>query len=68
MMKELTCPHCESLKVQKVADSPVKGKWESYRCAECNFVWRSTEDLKGYPKNIAYLRERVMKIYPWPEG
>ncbi|MBI4186686.1 MAG: hypothetical protein HY530_04155 [Chloroflexi bacterium] len=51
------CPRCDSAQVVKVADSPVKGKWEVYRCQGCYYVWRSTEDLSNIDKRIAYWRE-----------
>ncbi len=67
-MKELSCARCESTDIRKVADSPVKGKWEMYRCEACNFIWRSYEDLTLIPKNIDYLRERLTYAYPHPES
>jgi hypothetical protein len=63
-MKGLICARCESNNIEKVADSPVVGKWEAYMCGDCNFMWRSTEDLKHIPKNIDYLRENVIVLYP----
>lgn len=44
-MDELYCPRCQNPQTAKVAESPVKGVFEIYRCKNCNFVWRSTEDL-----------------------
>lgn len=58
-MQALTCPRCDSSEVLKVADSPVKGKFEIYRCTACNYVWRSTEDLSEITKMIEYWRENV---------
>lgn len=56
MMKGLICPRCDSNKVEKVADSPVRGKWEAYSCRECNYVWRSTEDLTNIDRRMEYWR------------
>ena len=58
-MKELICPRCDSPQTSKVADSPVKGKFEVYRCEACNYVWRSTEDLTGIAKHIEHWRSTV---------
>ncbi len=58
-MKALTCPRCDSGQVLKIADSPIKGKFEIYRCEACNYVWRSTEDLSDITKMIGYWRENV---------
>ncbi|MFH1775135.1 MAG: non-oxidative hydroxyarylic acid decarboxylases subunit D [Chloroflexota bacterium] len=63
-MESLTCARCESGNIEKIVDSPLKGKWEVYMCGDCNFTWRSTEDLKNIPRNIDYLRENVMVLYP----
>ena len=47
----------------KIADSPVKGKWEAYRCEECNYVWRSTEDVTDIVKKVEYWRETVVRCW-----
>jgi uncharacterized Zn finger protein len=57
------CPRCGSGQTEKVADSPVKGEWEVYRCRECNYVWRSTEDLTGIDKRIEYLRKTAVHFW-----
>jgi hypothetical protein len=57
------CPRCDTHKTERVADSPVKGKWEVYRCTECNYVWRSTEDLMGIDKRIDYLRKTAVHFW-----
>ncbi|WP_085523671.1 non-oxidative hydroxyarylic acid decarboxylases subunit D [Tuberibacillus sp. Marseille-P3662] len=41
-MKKI-CPRCESEKVEKIAESPVSGKWDMFLCHTCLFSWRSTE-------------------------
>lgn len=51
-MKLPACPRCEADKTLKIADSPVSGKFEIYRCPECNYVWRSIEDLSEISKNM----------------
>jgi hypothetical protein len=40
----MICPRCESKTVKLLAESPVKGAWETYICGTCFFSWRSTED------------------------
>ena len=50
------CPRCDADQTLKVADSPVKGKWEVYRCPKCNYVWRSTESLE----DIVKLTDRII--------
>ncbi|MFC1592711.1 non-oxidative hydroxyarylic acid decarboxylases subunit D [Candidatus Omnitrophota bacterium] len=57
------CPRCDSSDVHKIADSPVKGKFEVYRCEACNYVWRSTEDLTNIDKSIDYFRENAKNYY-----
>lgn len=49
-MESLICPRCDSRQTAKIADSPVKGVFEIYKCKHCNFVWRSTEDLSQLDK------------------
>jgi len=58
-MKAPACPRCDSDETLKLADSPVQGKFEIYRCAACNYVWRSTEDLSDITRMIDYWRENV---------
>jgi transposase-like protein len=62
-MKGLSCPRCDSDRTAKVADSPVKGKWEAYRCGECFYVWRSTEDLTGIHKNVEYWKKTAVRFW-----
>ena len=63
VMSQSTCPRCDTSQVVKIADSPVKGKWEAYRCKECNYVWRSTEDTTNVGKKIKYWRETVARFW-----
>ena len=58
-MKAPTCPRCDSNQTLKVAESPIKGKFEIYRCEACNYVWRSSEDLSDTTKWIEHWRESV---------
>jgi hypothetical protein len=62
-MKPLSCPRCDSAHVEKAADSPVKGKWELYRCKDCWYIWRSTEDLTGIDNRIDYLRKTAARFW-----
>ena len=62
-MTALSCPRCDSVQTTKVADSPVQGKWEAYRCKECNYVWRSTEDLSNITKKVKYWRENASRYW-----
>ncbi len=63
MTKAAACPRCDSTQVRKLADSPIKGKWEVYGCDECNYVWRSTEDLSGIDKRVPYLRQKAVHVW-----
>ncbi len=51
-MSVIPCPRCYSSATIKAGESPVKGKFEVYRCKKCNYVWRSTEDLSGIAKGV----------------
>ena len=57
------CPRCDSSQTVKASDSPIKGKWEVYRCKECSYIWRSTEDLTGIDKRIDYLRKTAVHFW-----
>ena len=57
------CPRCDSSEIEKTADSPIKGKWEIYRCKGCHYVWRSTEDLTGIDKRVEYLRKTAVHFW-----
>lgn len=57
------CPRCDSTKTRKVSDSPIKGKWELYGCANCNFVWRSTEDLTDLDKRVNDLMQKAVRVW-----
>jgi transposase-like protein len=58
-MEKLLCPRCDAGQTMKVADSPVMGVFEVFRCEECNYVWRSTEDLSDITKWIEEWRKGV---------
>ena len=60
-MQSSQCPRCDANEVRKIADSPVKGKFEVYSCGACNYVWRSSEDLTGIDKRIPYWREYAVR-------
>jgi transposase-like protein len=62
-MAALACPRCNSSQTEKASDSPIKRKWEVYRCKECHYVWRSTEDLTGIDKRIEYLRKTAVRFW-----
>ena len=62
-MAASACPRCDTQQIEKVADSPIKGKWEVYRCKECRYVWRSTEDLASIDKRIEYLRKTAVHFW-----
>ncbi|MFC1815013.1 non-oxidative hydroxyarylic acid decarboxylases subunit D [Thermodesulfobacteriota bacterium] len=63
-MVKLICPRCDAEQTEKVADSPLKGKWEVYRCAKCNYVWRSTENLKGITKLTKQMVDHAAPVVP----
>jgi transposase-like protein len=51
------CPRCDSDKTIKAGESPVKGVFEIFSCNNCNYVWRSTEDLTGISQMVEYWRQ-----------
>lgn len=59
-MKE--CPRCGESNLHKLADSPVAGVFTIWGCRECNYVWRSTEDLSGLKKLTKEARERAVDL------
>ena len=60
----LPCPRCDADQTLKVADSPVKGKWEVYRCPECNYVWRSTESFEDIVKLTTRIIDEAIPTVP----
>lgn len=40
----MICPRCESSQATKIFKAPEGACWEIYRCPQCYFVWRSTEE------------------------
>ncbi len=62
--KAPACPRCAAPQTEKVADSPVKGKWEVYRCTKCNYVWRSTEDLKDIARLTKEMLDQTVPTVP----
>jgi predicted Zn finger-like uncharacterized protein len=59
-----TCPRCDAKQTLKIADSPVKGKWEVYRCPKCNYLWRSTETLEGIVKLTGKIIDEAIPTVP----
>ncbi len=57
------CPRCDAQKIVKVADSPIKGKFEVYRRQQCNFVWRSTEKLENVGRLTKQLVDQAVVYY-----
>lgn len=64
MAKLITCPRCDGDEGRKIADSPVKGKWEVYRCPKCNYLWRSSENLKGIVKLTSKMIDEAVPTVP----
>lgn len=62
-MMPSNCPRCDAPRLEKVAESPIKGKWEAYHCQECNYIWRSTEDLSHIVKQWPKWKE--MAVHFW---
>jgi len=56
------CPRCGESHIQKLADSPVAGIFTIWGCRECNYVWRSTEDLSGLKKLTKEAREKAVDL------
>ena len=64
MMKK--CSRCGSEKVDKIADSPVRGAWKLFACKTCNYVWRSTETLEMLGEGVKLSKEDMKKILVLP--
>ena len=62
-MTPSSCPRCDSNQVEKIADSPVKGKWQAYKCQGCNYIWRSTEDTSRVIKRMDYWRKTAIRYW-----
>lgn len=62
-MKVPACPRCDATQTLKIADSPVAGKWEVYRCPSCNFVWRSTEQFDELAKLSSQMVEQAVSFW-----
>ena len=63
-----SCPRCDRTDTEKVADSSVAGVFEVYRCRDCNYVWRNTENLAGIQKYDAELVELARRRPLWDFG
>jgi len=64
MTKLPACPRCDKNQTVKIADSPVQGEWEVYRCPQCNYVWRSTENLEGIAKLTSRMIDEAIPTVP----
>lgn len=64
MTKIPDCPRCDAGQTLKIADSPIKGKWEVYRCPKCNYLWRSTEKLEGIAKLTSRMIDEAIPTVP----
>ncbi|MDA4129173.1 MAG: vanillic acid non-oxidative decarboxylation protein [Thaumarchaeota archaeon] len=63
-----TCPRCGGDMIHKVSDSPVAGAWEIFGCKHCNFLWRSTENLKGIIKVTDADMKEAIYLYKGRSG
>lgn len=59
------CFRCEKKATTCIGESPVRGKWQLFRCDTCSFVWRSTEEsyLESY---VTKLTEEEIRTIIWP--
>ncbi len=62
-MNVRACPRCDSKTTRQIADSPVKGAWQVFRCDDCNYVWRSSEEFSGIDRRIDYLRKTIARFW-----
>lgn len=60
------CPRCGSADTEFVSESPVEGKWELYRCDNCEFVWRTTEDRETLTPHFDANPEELETADPVP--
>ncbi|MBI4523904.1 MAG: vanillic acid non-oxidative decarboxylation protein [Deltaproteobacteria bacterium] len=58
------CFRCGKPTYTKIAESPVKGKWELFRCDHCFYVWRSTEE-SYLESHVARLTEEDIRALIW---
>lgn len=56
------CLRCDRTDYTCIGDSPVKGKWQLFRCNTCSFVWRSTEESYLEPYVTKLSEERIRSI------
>ena len=40
----MICPRCENEKAAFFMKSPVGDSWELYKCRNCGFMWRTSEE------------------------
>lgn len=59
------CARCGKDATTCIAESPVKGKWQLFRCDYCAFVWRSTEE-SYLESHVTQLTEEEIRALIWP--
>ena len=58
------CLRCDRTDFTCIGESPVKGKWQLFRCNTCSFVWRNTEESYLAPY-VTKLDEERMRSIIW---
>jgi len=64
MEKLPACPRCDANQTGKIADSPIEGRWKVYRCPNCNYVWRTSENLEGVAKLTKSMIDETIPTVP----
>jgi len=67
----MICPRCDDDQACKIFDAPDDASWEIYRCPNCNFTWRSTEEEeitnpKIYSPKFKLSQKKIEEMAPKP--
>ncbi len=57
-----SCFRCGKQTHTVIAESPIKGRWELFRCDYCLYVWRSTEESYLEPHTAKLTEEEIRKL------
>ncbi len=59
------CFRCGKRTYTVIAESPVKGRWDLFRCDYCLYVWRSSEE-SYLESHVVKLTEEEIRTLIWP--